>query len=92
MLVALDTVDTGEKMWIPIDSFDQGQDNAQNLLVLQERYDLMLQLYPEVFEGVEVQFVEARKSVDSYKAVIYVKATSDEATRMKNLISAFNNA
>lgn len=91
LLVALDTVDTGEKMWIPIDAFDQGVTIGENTAVVQSRYDLMVELYPEVFDGVEYKIVAARKTVESYKAILYVKVTSDQATRMMNLLDTLDN-
>ena len=90
LLVALDTVDTGEKTWIPIDSISDESSSVASEQV-QRRFNLMQSLYPEVFGGVEVQYVVLEKD-GSFKAVTYVKATSDQATRMNNLIDALDAA
>ena len=90
LLVALDTVDTGEKTWIPVDSISDASD-AVALEQVQRRFNLMQSLYPEVFGGVEVQYVVLEKD-GSFKAVTYVKATSDQATRMNNLLDALDAA
>ncbi|MGN0539229.1 MAG: LysM peptidoglycan-binding domain-containing protein [Candidatus Fimenecus sp.] len=103
LLVALDTVDTGEKMWIPLESITK--DTAvKATTAVEDRFILMQSLYPEVFGGVEYQVVALvvdEGSVDaesgqvtgsSYKGVIYVKATSDQAKRMNNLLDALDNA
>ena len=63
----------------------------------------MQSLYPEVFGGVEYQVValvvdegttdeNGQVTGASYKGVIYVKATSDQAKRMNNLLDALDNA
>ncbi|MGN1161681.1 MAG: LysM peptidoglycan-binding domain-containing protein, partial [Candidatus Fimenecus sp.] len=85
LLVALDTVDTGEKMWIPLESITK--DTAVKATnAVEDRFILMQSLYPEVFGGVEYQVValvvdegsrdEATGQITgaSYKGVIYVKA------------------
>ena len=102
LLVALDTVDTGAQMWLPIESYtDDSEAGAKK--VLETRFALMQNLYPEAFSGVEYQFVvltvdEGEKNSEtgeiegaSYKAVTYVKTTSDKATRMTNLLDALDN-
>lgn len=103
LLVALDTVDTGSKMWIPIESITR-EKSADAVDAVEDRYELMQQLYPEVFGGVEYQIavLELNKGTEdsvtgeingsSYKAVTYVKVTSDQATRMSNLLAALDNA
>ena len=102
LLVALDTVDTGEKMWIPLESITKDT-AAKATSAVEDRFILMQGLYPEVFGGVEhqvVALVVEEGSVDesgqvtgaSYKGVIYVKATSDQAKRMNNLLDALDNA
>ena len=102
LLVALDTVDTGEKMWIPLESITKDT-AAKASSAVEDRFILMQGLYPEVFGGVEhqvVALVVEEGSVDengqvtgaSYKGVIYVKATSDQAKRMNNLLDALDNA
>ncbi len=103
LLQTLDTVDTGEKTWIPIQS--KTEDSAAeaknavegNIVVMQE-------LYSDVFGGVEYKTVllELEKGEKdpvtgevkgaSYKAVTYAKVTSDQATRMTNLLDALMNA
>lgn len=90
LLVALDTVDTGEKTWIPVDSITDASSNVATEQV-QRRFNLMQSLYPEVFASVEVQYVVLEQD-GSYKAVTYVKATSDQATRMNNLLDALDAA
>lgn len=92
LLVAIDTVDTGAKTWIPIDSWDKGASNSENVSILQDRYNLMLSLYPEVFSGTEIRYVQTQSGTDSYKSITYAKVTSDQATRMMNLLNAFDNA
>lgn len=102
LLVALDTVDTGEKMWIPLESITK--DTAVKATsAVEDRFILMQNLYPEVFGGVEYQVValvvdegttdeNGQVTGASYKGVIYVKATSDQAKRMNNLLDALDNA
>lgn len=103
LLVALDTVDTGEKMWIPLESIIK--DEAGKATVeLEKRIAFMTELYPEVFGGFEFKTIvltvdegkedaeTGEKTGTSYKAVSYVKATSDQATRMNNLLEAMDNA
>ena len=102
LLVALDTVDTGEKMWIPLESITK--DTAVKATsAVEDRFVLMQGLYPEVFGGVEYQVValvvdegttdeNGKVTGASYKGVIYVKATSDQAKRMNNLLDALDNA
>ena len=102
LLVALDTVDTGEKMWIPLESITK--DTAVKATsAVEDRFILMQSLYPEVFGGVEHQVValvvdegttdeNGQVTGASYKGVIYVKATSDQAKRMNNLLDALDNA
>lgn len=92
LLVAIDTVDTGAKTWIPIDSWDKGASSSENVSILQDRYNLMLSLYPEVFSGTEIRYVQTQSGTDSYKSITYAKVTSDQATRMMNLLAAFDNA
>lgn len=92
LLVAIDTVDTGAKTWIPIDSWSDGADNNENVSVLQDRYNLMLSLYPDVFAGTEIRYIETQSGAGAYKAITYAKVTSDQATRMMNLLDAFDNA
>ena len=102
LLVALDTVDTGEKMWIPLESITK--DTAVKATsAVEDRFILMQNLYPEVFGGVEYQVValvvdegttdeNGQVTGASYKGVIYVKATSDQAKRMNNLLDSLDNA
>lgn len=92
LLVAVDTVDTGAKTWIPIDSWDKGANNSENVTILQDRFNLMLSLYPEVFSGTEIRYVQTQSGADSYKSITYAKVTSDQATHMMNLLAAFDNA
>ena len=102
LLVALDTVDTGEKMWIPLESITKDT-AAKATSAVEDRFILMQSLYPEVFGGVEHQVValvvdegttdeNGQVTGASYKGVIYVKATSDQAKRMNNLLDALDNA
>ena len=97
LLVALDTVDTGAKTWIPIESVTkETAEKAEK--VARERIELMATLYPEVFSGVESRIVsivltEAEgETAGSYKAVTYMMTTSDRAKRMTNLLDALDNA
>lgn len=94
LLVALDTVDTGEKMWLPVDSITNNT-SAKAISAVQDRFSLMQTLYPETFGGAEVKYVSLFNNNDSspeYKGIAYVKTTSDQATRMKNLFAALDNA
>lgn len=98
LLETLDTVSTGEKMWIPLESaIADTADKATK--VVNERITIMKSLYPSVFGGVETNVVTLTLeeavpggSTGKYKAVIYVNATSDQVTRMKNLLGAMDNA
>lgn len=103
LLVTLDTVDTGAKTWIPIDSIIE-EKSVDAVAAVTNRFNTMRMLYPEAFDGVEVRYVpvEIQKGTTdeitgevsgaSYKAVTYVKVTSDQATRMSNLLDALDNA
>lgn len=102
LLVKLDTVDTGAPTWITIASLTNS-DKTKAEIKMNEKIDLMKELYPEVFEGVEykVVVVEIQEAQDngtgiltggSYKAVAYAKVTSSQATRMTNLLKQLDNA
>lgn len=103
LLVALDTVDTGDKMWLPLESVTMETAAAAEAAV-RARFNFMEKLYPDVFVGVQTttiaQELEAPEkdpitgelSGGSYKVAIYVYATSDQTTRMKNLLNALDNA
>lgn len=101
-LVAADTVDTGSKMWIPIGA-KSGTNAARDKEYLQSTVALMTELYPTIFEGVNIRYetfvTEAPESDPetgiqvggSYKTVIYAYTTSDAATRMNNYMTAIEN-
>lgn len=102
LLVKLDTVETGDPIWITIASLTNS-DKTKAELKLEEKIGLMKELYPEVFDGVEYKIVvlEIQEATDdgtgvmtggSYKAVAYAKVTSSQATRMTNLLDALDNA
>lgn len=103
LLVTLDTVDTGAKTWIPIDSIVKDSSEKAKAAV-EARFILMQELYPEVFGNVQYQTVALvinEGTVDgatgavtnaSYKGVTYVMTTSDQAKRMTNLLDALDNA
>ncbi len=103
LLQKLDSASPDTATWIPIDSITKDS-SSKAVDAIKRRYNLMLTLYPESFEGVEVQFVPViiEEGVEnpntgevtgaSYKAVTYVKVTSDQATRMANLLEALDNA
>ncbi len=90
LLEALDQVNTGAAMWLPLESAKGASDSAA-IDVLKNRVGIMQKLYPEVFNGVEYDYV-AVKNGEEYKAVTYVKTTSDKVTRMTNLLDALDNA
>ncbi len=90
LLEALDQVNTGDAMWLPLESAEaESEESAKS--ILQSRIDIMKGLYPEVFGGVDYRY-ETVKVDAGYKAVTYVKTTSDKITRMTNLLDAFDNA
>lgn len=102
LLVKLDTVETGDPIWITIASLTNS-DKTKAELKLEEKIGLMRELYPEVFDGVEYKIVvlEIQEATDngtgvmtggSYKAVAYAKVTSSQATRMTSLLDALDNA
>lgn len=83
LLQKLDSVDGDNvKTWIPITSQD-GNATA----TLTEKVNTLKGLYPDAFSGVEIRYI----FMDG-KTVVYANATSAEATRIKNIISAFDNA
>lgn len=83
LLQKLDSVDGDNvKTWIPITSQDG---NATAMLT--EKVNTLKGLYPDAFSGVEIRYI----FMDG-KTVVYANATSAEATRIKNIISAFDNA
>ena len=94
LLVAFDTEHTGEATWIPLESKEgDRQDLAEN--PLNNRLNIMKELYPEVFGGVEYKVVTLRQeSADkvTFKSVMYAKTTSDKASRMCSLLDAMDNA
>ena len=105
LLQTLDAVDVdGQKTWIPIAS--KSDDNKNYALKAAENtVAIMKELYPDVFTGAlqyRVVLVETTKGDTnaetgettgaSYKAVLYVNATSAQATRMTKLIEALDNA
>lgn len=94
LLNNIDTEHTGEVMWIPIES-QTGDDRDLAEKPLRDRLDIMKDLYPEVFGGVEFQIKTLENKTatgTSYKAVLYAKTTSDRVTRMSNLLDAMDNA
>ena len=56
-------------------------------IALTEKVNTLKGLYPDAFSGVEIKYI----FMDD-KTVVYANATSAEATRIKNIISAFDNA
>ncbi len=94
LLVAFDTEHTGETTWIPLESKEgDRQDLAEK--PLNERLNIMKELYPEVFGGVEFKVVTLKQETPdktTYKSVMYAKTTSDKASRMSNLLNAMDNA
>ena len=83
LLERLDSVD-GEnaKTWIPVTSAE-----GDATVALTEKIDTLKGLYPEAFNGIEFRYIFMED-----KTVVYANATSAEATRIKNIISAFDNA
>ena len=94
LLVAFDTEHTGEATWIPLESKEgDTRDLAES--PLNNRLNVMKELYPEVFGGVEFKVVTLeQKTADTttYKSVMYAKTTSDKAARMCSLLDAMDNA
>lgn len=94
LLVTLDTVDTGAATWLPLDSFESiSPEHAKS--VLTQRFDIMKSLYPEIYNGVKTNVVvipDGEGETMTYKGVMYVWRTSDQVTRMKNLLDAMDNA
>lgn len=83
LLQKLDSVDgTNVKTWIPVASAE-----GDAITALTEKVNTLKGLYPDAFSGVEIRYI----FMDS-KTVVYANATSAEATRIKNIISAFDNA
>lgn len=94
LLVAFDTEHTGEETWIPLES-KEGDTQALAENPLNERINVMKELYPGVFGGVEFKVVTLKQeSADkvTFKSVMYAKTTSDKASRMCNLLDAMDNA
>lgn len=105
LLYTLDSVDVdGQKTWIPIAS--KADDNRDYVARATENtVAIMKELYPDVFtESTQyrVVIVETKKGETDietgattnagYKAVLYVNATSAQATRMAKLIEALDKA
>ncbi len=83
LLQKLDSVDGANvKTWIPVASAE-----GDAIAALTEKVNTLKGLYPDAFSGVEIRYI----FMDS-KTVVYANATSAEATRIKNIISAFDNA
>lgn len=83
LLQKLDSVDGANvKTWIPVASAE-----GDAITALTEKVNTLKGLYPDAFSGVEIRYI----FMDS-KTVVYANATSAEATRIKNIISAFDNA
>ena len=86
LLEKLDSVDDDNvKTWIPVTS-STGDDTAAQTAIT-NKINALKALYPEVFNGVQIRYV----AMDG-KTVVYVNATSAEATRIKNIVAAFDNA
>lgn len=81
LLEKLDGVE-GEQTWLPIAS-EEGDAEAS----LTEKVNKLSGLYPDAFDGVVVRYIY----LDG-KTVAYANATSAQATRIKNIIAAFENA
>ena len=103
LLQTLDTVDTGAKTWIPIQSrTEEKKEDAVN--AVENNIKIMKELYADVFGSVEYKtvIVELEKGEKdpvtgeiknaSYKAVTYAYVTSAQATRMTNLLNELKNA
>lgn len=90
LLEAVDNANPGTTTLIPIDSASYADEDIARTMV-EERYELMKELYPEVFGSVEPKYVTVMSN-SQYKAVTYVNVTSDQATRMMNLLEALDNA
>lgn len=89
LLVTLDTVDTGEAMWLPLES--STKETAGDIEpALNARFNAMASLYPNIFGGVEHKVVIITDGGSS-KGVMYVKTTSDKAKRMQEIMGAFDN-
>ena len=83
LLQKLDSVDGANvKTWIPVASAEGDATTA-----LTEKVNTLKGLYPDAFSGVEIRYI----FMDG-KTVVYANATSAEATRIKNIISTFDNA
>ena len=103
LLQTLDSVDTGAKTWIPIQSRTE-DDKAYAISAIESNITVMQELYADVFGGVEYKtvIVELEKGEKdpatgemknaSYKAVTYAYVTSAQATRMTNLLNELKNA
>lgn len=83
LLQKLDSVDGANvKTWIPVASAEGDATTA-----LTEKVNTLKGLYPDAFSGIEIRYI----FMDD-KTVVYANATSAEATRIKNIISTFDNA
>ena len=83
LLEKLDSVDGANiKTWIPVTSAE-----GDAVAILTEKVNTLKSLYPDAFSGIEIRYIY----MDG-KTVVYANATSAEATRIKNIITAFDNA
>ncbi len=95
LLEAVDNVNTGDAMWLPLDSVS-GISETDSVAALQARVTVMQDLYPEVYGGSTqykyVTVIESTNGASTYKGVTYVYTTSDKLTRMTSLLDALDNA
>ena len=102
LLSQFDTVHTGDATWIPIESATDSSGIVSEKAI-NTRLDVMKRLYPEVFAVADYDLVTiclAEGNLDaegvtvgaSYKSILYAKVTSDQATRMKSLLGAMDDA
>jgi hypothetical protein len=94
LIVAFDTEHIGDETWIPISS-ETADSVSKTEGSLNDKLNVMKELYPEVFDGVEYKLVSLTKSEatqTTVKTVLYAKTTSDKASRMCSLIEALENA
>ena len=100
LLDQLDTVHTGETTWIPVKG-ESAPTAEKAEAAISTKLTAMKRLYPEVFDGVEYEFVTIKEnegtvnaegivSGASYRAVLYAKATSDRVSRMQILLKAMD--
>ena len=82
LLEKLDSASPDTATWIPIDAIE-----GELTTISEGRIDIMQELYPETFTGVNYKYIYSEKAG---KVITYAYVTSDKATKMMNCLATLN--